>query len=188
MLAELEILPLGSSGKILTPLGFLTKACGFKTRKCSRIGFVVQTHFSGACARVCVHGSLRNKHLDTFYLINKKTVWKLGIYCSHTSESSEHDLRKLPAYLEEVPSWCILAIKSFPQFWSCLTYQCCHKYQGWITYLSILTYWCCPTYCGCLTYQNYLTYRGCLTYWDCLTYWGCLTYWDYLTYWCCITY
>ena len=31
--AELEILPLGSSGKILTPLGFLTKACSFKTRK-----------------------------------------------------------------------------------------------------------------------------------------------------------
>ena len=31
--SELEILALGSSGKILTPLGFLTKACGFKTRK-----------------------------------------------------------------------------------------------------------------------------------------------------------
>ena len=31
VLPELEILPLGSSGKILTPLGFLTKACGFKT-------------------------------------------------------------------------------------------------------------------------------------------------------------
>ena len=25
--AELQILPLGSSGKILTPFGFLTKAC-----------------------------------------------------------------------------------------------------------------------------------------------------------------
>ena len=31
--AELEMLPLSSSGKILTPLGFLTKACGFKTGK-----------------------------------------------------------------------------------------------------------------------------------------------------------
>ena len=30
---DLEILPLGSSGKIFTPLRFLTKACRFKTGK-----------------------------------------------------------------------------------------------------------------------------------------------------------